>query len=220
MANYLVQNCLVDTEQYIVQIDKMKASTKSVEVGDLFSPVSLGCFSIIGESLEEPTAMALSIFESCEQCQGIIPIGFQAEFNQDILKNNTYDLNQVVSISGDYTPPLTFTLTDELIAQPSFIGVIIDQPKEEVGNKFPVEIVDGSLLVIGNYIGRITIVIEDSSRGRTLLNGEVLSRVSFNTLVDEYTNNIAVQQKYSEFKNNYNDFINNRGGGNPSQEAK
>lgn len=182
------------------------------------------CYSFNGAILNAKVDSSLDSdpieYDDCESCGTIRPIGFQAEFNQDILKNNRYDLNQVVSISGDYTPPLTFTLVDSEIAQPGVIGVIIDQPKQEVDNKFPVQILDGNLLVIGEYTGPITIVIEDSGEQKTTLFGEVLSRVSFNTLVKEYTENPAVQQKYTEFKNNYNEFINNRGGRNPAQEVK
>jgi hypothetical protein len=153
--------------------------------------VSDECFELIGTESNfgrSIQATLINQYQTCLECQG----GFSVSFDREILINNSYGLNKggTLSISGDYTQPFTYFISDD--------------------NKVENVRIEGSSLIIGNSIGTLGIMLVDSNNFSATTTTEVLKRVSFNTNKGEIVNDVSYQNFKQNVKDNYNLLIQNR----------
>lgn len=155
----------------------------------------MGCFEFIGATADLFSQSPITIinqYQTCSECQGGIPGGFSVSFDREILINNSYGLNKggTLSISGDYTEPFTYFISD-------------DNQVENVR-------IEGSSLIIGDSIGTLGIMLVDSNNFSATTTTEVLRRVSFNTNKGDIVNDVNYQNFKQGVQDNYNLLIQNR----------
>lgn len=152
----------------------------------------MGCFEFIGVTADlfpQSPIMIMNQYQTCSECQG----GFSVSFEQEILINTKYDLNNIdiLSKSGDFLEPFTYYISDQ-------------------NNVKNVTISKETILIVGDSIGTLGIMVVDSNNFSATTTTEVLKRVSFNTNKGEILNN----KNFTDFKkgvqDNYNLLIQNR----------
>jgi hypothetical protein len=186
----IFRNCLTEIDYYV---SPTGFETLPI-VGKVFSgSISEieGCYEFIGltsEDLEISSSQLVSEYNNCVECQG----GFSVSFDREILINNSYGLDKgdVLSISGDYTEPFTYFISDD----------------NEVENVR----IEGSTLYVGDSVGTLGIMLVDSNNFSATTTTEVLRRVSFNTNKGDIVNDVNYQNFKQNVKDNYNSLIQNR----------
>jgi len=188
----IFRNCSTEIDYYVSPSGIEKLPTLGTVYGGVISEVE-GCYEFIGITsslVGINSAFFNKSFDDCLVCQG----GFAVAFEQEILINNTYNLNDVsvLSKTGDFLEPFEYFISKE--------------------NKVEdVKIETGSNLKVGNNTGTLGIMVVDSNNLSATTTTEVLKRISFTTNRDEIINNVSYQDfKQKNIKDNYNSIIQNR----------
>ena len=153
-----------------------------------------GCFTFSGVTNSDvnlSTISTLTEFKDCIECQS--QGGFSVSFEQEILINNKYDLNNIdiLSKSGDFLEPFTYYISDQ-------------------NNVKNVTISKETSLIVGDSIGTLGIMLVDSNNFSATTTTEVLRRVSFNTNKGDIVNDVNYQNFKQGVQDNYNLLIQNR----------
>jgi hypothetical protein len=197
----IFRNCLTEINYYVSPIGFETLPIVGKVFSGSISEIE-GCYEFIGltsEDLEISSSRLVSEYNNCLGCQG----GFSVSFDREILINNSYGLDKgdVLSISGDYTEPFTYFISD-------------DNQVENVR-------IEGSTLYVGDSTGALGIMVVDSNNFSATTTTEVLKRASFTTNRDEIINNVSYQDfKQKNIKDNYNSIIQNRINPQSQEQAK
>jgi len=188
----IFRNCSTEIDYYVSPQGFDKLPTIGSVYGGVISEVG-GCFTFFGVTDSDENLSVITIgseFNSCLECQG----GFAVTFEQEILINNTYNLNDVsvLNKTGDFLEPFEYFISE----QNKVKDVIIEK---------------GSNLKVGNSSGTLGIMVVDSNNFSATTTTEVLKRIPFTTNRDEIINNVNYQDfKQKNIKDNYNSIIQNR----------
>lgn len=185
MANYSLISCLGDNKKQIVA-----TSERVLNSGDIVAVNEEGnvtCCEVLGESLLEPSAQIVGEPTNCLQC--LVDNGINFIFTD---------------CTSQELPTPTYVISPSYFSYLPTVGKFYYTQLEGKKGDPPLCLqFQGTDTLQNPDTNPLSLPIESDSC-------ENCSQPSFNYVVIERNNNAGFQQKQESFKNNYNEYINNR----------
>jgi hypothetical protein len=147
-----------------------------------------GCYywdGFTNQPQDTNTINTYSIFDSCEACNNRLQISFNVEYLQT---NQTYYLYNILNFNGEYSSPITFSVTSDSGTQQ----------------------INGDNLITSYVDENITITATDNKQVSSSASISILRLLPFSYYTEQFSNNPTIQQLRSSLPSTYEQIIQNK----------